>query len=116
MSAPDSSLEIERKYAVERGFVLPDLSAVPGVAAVTDPRAYHLTAVYHDTPGLRLAAAHITLRRHRRRVASQAPGRGRRPPRGARTAWAGPRGGARRAGRPGGALDRRRAAAPHRPA
>jgi len=63
MSAPDSSLEIERKYAVEPGFVLPDLSAVPGVAAVTHPRAYHLTAVYHDTPGLRLAAAHITLRR-----------------------------------------------------
>jgi hypothetical protein len=63
MSAPDSSLEIERKYAVDAGFVLPDLSAVPGVAAVTGPRTYHLTAVYHDTPGQRLVAARITLRR-----------------------------------------------------
>ena len=63
MSAPDSSLEIERKYAVEAEFVLPDLSAVPGVAAVTGPDIYHLTAVYLDTPGLDLAAARITLRR-----------------------------------------------------
>src|SRR5262249_56517686 len=63
MSGPDSSIEIERKYAVDAGFVLPDLSEVPGVAAVTGPRTYHLTAVYHDTPGQRLAAARITLRR-----------------------------------------------------
>jgi len=63
MSASDNSLEIERKYAVDAGFELPDLSGVPGVAAVTGPRTYHLTAVYHDTPGLRLAAARITLRR-----------------------------------------------------
>ena len=63
MSAPDSSIEIERKYAVEAGFVLPDLSTVPGVAAVTGPDTYHLTAVYLDTPGLDLAAARITLRR-----------------------------------------------------
>jgi hypothetical protein len=63
MSTPDGSLEIERKYAVGSGFVLPDLSAVPGVAAVTGPRTYHLTAIYSDTPGLDLAAAHITLRR-----------------------------------------------------
>jgi hypothetical protein len=63
MSGPDSSIEIERKYAVDAGFVLPDLSTVPGVAAVTSPRTYHLTAVYHDTPGQRLAAARITLRR-----------------------------------------------------
>lgn len=63
MSAPDSSLEIERKYAVEAGFVLPDLSMVPGVAAVTAPATYHLIAVYLDTSGLDLAAARITLRR-----------------------------------------------------
>ena len=63
MSAPESSLEIERKYAVDAGFVLPDLSAVPGVAAVAGPDIYHLTAVYVDTPGLDLAAARITLRR-----------------------------------------------------
>jgi hypothetical protein len=63
MSVPDSSLEIERKYAVGADFVLPDLSMVPGVAAVTGPDIYHLTAVYLDTPGLDLAAARITLRR-----------------------------------------------------
>jgi hypothetical protein len=63
MNGLDSSLEIERKYAVDAGFVLPDLSAVTGVAAVTGPRTYHLTAVYHDTAGQRLASARITLRR-----------------------------------------------------
>jgi inorganic triphosphatase YgiF len=63
MSVPDSSLEIERKYAVGADFMLPDLSMVPGVAAVTGPDTYHLTAVYQDTPGLDLAAARITLRR-----------------------------------------------------
>jgi hypothetical protein len=63
MSAPDSFLEIERKYAVEAGFVLPDLSAVPGVVAVTGPDTYHLTAVYVDTPGMDLAAARVVLRR-----------------------------------------------------
>src|SRR5690348_8739927 len=63
MSAPDSSIEIERKFAVEAGFVLPDLTAVSGVASVAGPDTYHLTAVYLDTPGLDLAAARITLRR-----------------------------------------------------
>jgi len=63
MSTPEGSLEIERKYAVPAGFVLPDLSTVPGVAAVTGPETYHLTAVYLDTPGQDLAAAKITLRR-----------------------------------------------------
>jgi hypothetical protein len=61
--SPDSSLEIERKYAVDAGFVLPDLSVAAGVADVTGPRTYHLTAIYHDTAGQRLAAARITLRR-----------------------------------------------------
>jgi inorganic triphosphatase YgiF len=56
-------LEIERKYSVGADFAVPDLSAVPGVAAVTSPQTYHLTAIYHDTPGFRLATAHITLRR-----------------------------------------------------
>jgi CYTH domain-containing protein len=63
MSASEGSLEIERKFAVGAGFVLPDLSAVPGVAAVTGPDTYHLTAIYLDTPGQDLAAAKITLRR-----------------------------------------------------
>jgi inorganic triphosphatase YgiF len=56
-------LEIERKYSVGAGFAMPDLSAVPGVASVTSPKTYHLTAVYLDTPGFRLALARITLRR-----------------------------------------------------
>jgi inorganic triphosphatase YgiF len=63
MGTDEGSLEIERKYSVGAGFVLPDLSAVPGVAAVAGPDTYHLTAVYVDTPGQDLAAAKITLRR-----------------------------------------------------
>ena len=63
MSTPESFLEVERKYAVGAEFVLPDLSMMPGVAGVTGPETYHLTAIYLDTPGLDLAAAHITLRR-----------------------------------------------------
>jgi hypothetical protein len=59
----ETELEIERKYAVGADFVMPDLSGVPAVAAVTAPRTYHLTAVYFDTPGFRLATARITLRR-----------------------------------------------------
>jgi inorganic triphosphatase YgiF len=62
MSA-DSKIEIERKYAVGADFAMPDLSGVPAVASVTGPRTYQLSAVYWDTPGFRLAAAHITLRR-----------------------------------------------------
>ena len=56
-------LEVERKYAVDAGFQVPDLSGVPAVAAVTSPRTYHLTAVYFDTEGFDLASAKITLRR-----------------------------------------------------
>jgi len=56
-------MEVERKYAVGAEFVMPDLSAAPAVTAVTSPRTYHLTAIYFDTPGFRLASARITLRR-----------------------------------------------------
>jgi inorganic triphosphatase YgiF len=56
-------IEIERKYSVGAEFVMPDLSGAPAVAAVTGPRTYHLTAIYFDTPGFRLATARITLRR-----------------------------------------------------
>jgi inorganic triphosphatase YgiF len=59
----DGKIEIERKYAVGADFAMPDLSGVPAVASVTGPRTYQLTAVYWDTPGFRLAEAHITLRR-----------------------------------------------------
>jgi CYTH domain len=58
-----SQMEVERKYAVGAEFVMPDLSGGPAVTAVTSPRTYHLTAIYFDTPGFRLASARITLRR-----------------------------------------------------
>jgi inorganic triphosphatase YgiF len=56
-------LEIERKFDVGPGFTLPDLTAVPGCAAVGGPVTHHLSATYYDTPGNRLAASKITLRR-----------------------------------------------------
>jgi CHAD domain-containing protein len=56
-------LEVERKFDVDDGFALPDLTGVDGVAAV-DPAVEHsLEAVYHDTADLRLARARVTLRR-----------------------------------------------------
>src|SRR5215467_9861676 len=60
---PGGKIEVERKYSVGAEFVVPDLSGAPAVAAVTSPRTYHLTAIYFDTPGFRLASARITLRR-----------------------------------------------------
>src|SRR5215470_17247336 len=56
-------IEVERKYSVGAEFVVPDLSGAPAVMSVTGPRTYHLTAIYFDTPGFRLATARITLRR-----------------------------------------------------
>ncbi len=56
-------LEIEQKFDVSAGFAVPDLAAVPGCAAVGDPVTHHLSATYYDTPGNRLAASKITLRR-----------------------------------------------------
>jgi inorganic triphosphatase YgiF len=56
-------LETERKYDAGPGFTLPDLSGLPGVAAVSPARTYQLSAVYFDTGSARLAAARITLRR-----------------------------------------------------
>src|SRR5664280_1628947 len=56
--------EIETKYAVERSFTVPPLAAaVPGIAAVDEPRTVELTASYYDTADLRLARDGITLRR-----------------------------------------------------
>jgi inorganic triphosphatase YgiF len=56
-------LEIEQKFDVDARFTLPDLSAVPGCAAAAAPVTIHLSATYYDTPGNRLAASKITLRR-----------------------------------------------------
>ena len=56
-------LEIERKFDVSTEFTIPDLAGVPGCAAAAGPAVYHLSATYYDTPGNRLAASKITLRR-----------------------------------------------------
>ncbi|EFC83897.1 CYTH and CHAD domain-containing protein [Parafrankia sp. EUN1f] len=55
--------EIERKYSVDPGFMLPKLAQVPGVSTARTRRAVTLEAIYHDTEDLRLARNRITLRR-----------------------------------------------------
>ncbi|MFF3762906.1 CHAD domain-containing protein [Streptomyces sp. NPDC001922] len=59
----DQVREIERKYETPEAGGLPDLTGVPGVASVADRGVTGLDAVYYDTPGERLAADGITLRR-----------------------------------------------------
>ncbi|MCK9926669.1 CYTH and CHAD domain-containing protein [Frankia sp. Mgl5] len=58
-----SSREIERKYSVDQGFVLPRLTQVDGVATARTRRTVTLEAVYYDSDDLRLARNRITLRR-----------------------------------------------------
>ncbi|ACY95865.1 CHAD domain containing protein [Thermomonospora curvata DSM 43183] len=65
MADPKSQLEVERKYDADRDFTLPDLSGLPGVASVSEPRTHVLIANYFDTCDHRLAARGITLRRRR---------------------------------------------------
>jgi inorganic triphosphatase YgiF len=55
-------IETERKYDVAADFVLPDLTG-PSTGQMSLPEIMDLTATYFDTPDLRLAEAHITLRR-----------------------------------------------------
>jgi inorganic triphosphatase YgiF len=58
-----SVIETEHKYDVDTDFAFPDLAGLsPGVVAAP-PRVQRLAATYFDTAGLRLAGAHITLRR-----------------------------------------------------
>jgi len=52
--------EVERKFDVQPGAVLPDLA---GVAAVSEAVESQLDATYFDTADARLARHHITLRR-----------------------------------------------------
>jgi inorganic triphosphatase YgiF len=55
--------EIEHKYDVATDFAFPDLAGLsPGVTAAL-PQIQELAATYFDTDDLRLAGAHITLRR-----------------------------------------------------
>ena len=55
--------EVERTYAAAPGASLPDLSALPGIAAIGDPADLDLAAVYFDTPDLALLRARVSLRR-----------------------------------------------------
>jgi CHAD domain-containing protein len=56
-------LEVETKYDVDEGFVVPDLGGLDGVPGVDAPVEHSLEAVYFDTPDLRLLRARVTLRR-----------------------------------------------------
>ena len=56
-------LEIERKYDVDDGFVVPDLTDLSGVASVSAPEGERLGATYFDTDDRTLLHAGITLRR-----------------------------------------------------
>jgi CHAD domain-containing protein len=55
--------EIERKFEVGEGFVVPEVSDLPGVGGVAEPASQHLDATYFDTADLRLEANELTLRR-----------------------------------------------------
>lgn len=59
----DAKREIERKYETTGDARLPDLTRVPGVAAVDHRGVTELDAVYYDTEDFRLAADRLTLRR-----------------------------------------------------
>jgi inorganic triphosphatase YgiF len=63
MDRPTEHVETERKYEVDLGFVLPDLSGVADGVTATAPEVELLAANYYDTADLRLANAKITLRR-----------------------------------------------------
>ena len=67
-----SAVEVERKYDVDAGTAVPDLSGVPGVVGV-EVRTYELDATYLDTEDLRLRAAATTLRRHFHRAVGVSP-------------------------------------------
>jgi hypothetical protein len=57
-----ASVEIERKYDVETGAEVPDLSGLPGVAQLAPTVVHELVATYFDTADLRLRRSGITLR------------------------------------------------------
>ena len=56
-------LEVETKYDVDDGFVVPELTGLPDVTSVDPPVEHALEAVYFDTADLRLLRARVTLRR-----------------------------------------------------
>lgn len=57
------SIEVERKYEVPAGAVMPELGAYAALGLTADiPVTYQLTATYFDTPDRALAAAGIAVR------------------------------------------------------
>lgn len=62
-AAHHSQSEIERKYDVDDGASVPDLSAVDGIASVVTRDPVDLEAVYYDTGNLDLAERRIIVRR-----------------------------------------------------
>ncbi len=61
----DTYTEIEDKYDVGDGFVLPPLAGVGDIASVGEPQTDELVATYYDTSDFRLARNRIVLRRRR---------------------------------------------------
>jgi len=61
--ANSSYLEVERKFEIIESTVSPSFEGLSSVLRVERSSAQQLEAVYFDTPGLDLAAHHITLRR-----------------------------------------------------
>ncbi|WP_119698400.1 CYTH domain-containing protein [Microbacterium halotolerans] len=62
-SAPERSIEIEKKFDVDEGTPVPDWSTVPSVHDVSAGEERHLDATYFDTAEAVLAGAGVALRR-----------------------------------------------------
>ncbi|WP_022881755.1 CYTH domain-containing protein [Gryllotalpicola ginsengisoli] len=58
-----TGVEIERKYDVDEGARMPDLTGLPRVVAADEPNGFDLDATYFDTPELTLADRHVAVRR-----------------------------------------------------
>src|SRR5450432_3796897 len=58
-----SLIETEQKYDVDTDFAFPDLAGLRRGVVAAPPQIQELAATYFDTDDLRLAGAHITLRR-----------------------------------------------------
>jgi inorganic triphosphatase YgiF len=58
-----SLIETEHKYDVDTDFAFPDLAGLSPDVVAAPPEVQRLAATYFDTDDLRLAGAHITLRR-----------------------------------------------------
>lgn len=56
-------LEVESKFAVDDTTAVPDLMQLTAAESLADPVERNLSAIYYDTPDLRLTRAKITLRR-----------------------------------------------------